>query len=79
MLFDTTIYIKGIDSQGVLYSIADVLHKQMQFVVRRITLETNDGIFEGSIELKVYDIEDVKTICTQLQQLDNVTKAVRID
>lgn len=79
MLFDTTIYIKGIDSQGVLYSIADVLHKQMHFVVRRITLETNDGIFEGSIELKVYDIEDVKTICTQLQQLDNVTKAVRID
>lgn len=79
MLFDTTIYIKGIDSQGVLYSIADVLHKQMQFVVRRITLETNDGIFEGSIELKVYDIEDVKTICAQLQQLDNVTKAVRID
>lgn len=79
MLFDTTIYIKGIDSQGVLYSIADVLHKQMQFIVRRITLETNDGIFEGSIELKVYDIEDVKTICAQLQQLDNVTKAVRID
>lgn len=79
MLFDTTIYIKGIDSQGVLYSIADVLHKQMQFVVRRITLETNDGIFEGSIDIKVYDIEDVKTICTQLQQLDNVTKAVRID
>ena len=51
----------------------------MQFVVRRITLETNDGIFEGSIDIKVYDIEDVKTICTQLQQLDNVTKAVRID
>ncbi len=79
MLFDTTIYIKGIDSHGVLYSIADVLHKQMQFFVRRITLETKDGIFEGSIDMKVYDIEDVKNICTQLQQLDNVIKAVRID
>lgn len=77
--FDTTIYIKGVDSQGVLYSIADVLHKLNQFLIKRITLETNDGIFEGYIEMTVFDTDDVKHICEALKQIENVTKAVRID
>lgn len=79
MLFDTKIYIKGIDSRGVLYSIADVLHKQNAFVIKRITLETNDGIFEGSIDISVYDTEDVKAVCDSLKQIEQVTKAVRVD
>ncbi|HRF85334.1 MAG TPA: RelA/SpoT family protein [Alloprevotella sp.] len=77
--FDTTIYIKGVDSQGVLYSIADVLHKLNQFLIKKITLETNDGIFEGDIEMTVFDTDDVKHICEALKQIENVTKAVRID
>lgn len=79
MFFDTSIYIKGVDSQGVLYAIADVLHKQTQYLIKRITLETNDGIFEGSIDFSVFDNEDVKILCQQLKQIENVTKAVRID
>lgn len=79
LFFDTTIYIKGVDSQGVLYAIADVLHKQTQYVIKRITLETNDGIFEGSIDLAVFDTDDVKSLCQQLKQIEYVTKAVRID
>lgn len=77
--FDASIYIKGIDSQGVLYSIADVFHKQLQFPIRRIKLETNDGIFEGTIDISVYDTEDIKNICLQLQQIEDVTKAYRVD
>ena len=78
-LFETTIYLKGMDSQGVLYAIADVLHKQHQFVIRRITLTTNDGIFEGSIDISVYDTNDVRTLCDSLMQLENVESAVRVD
>ncbi len=78
-LFETTIYLKGMDSQGVLYAIADVLHKQHQFIIRRITLTTNDGIFEGSIDISVYDTDDVRTLCDSLMQLENVESAVRID
>ena len=48
-LFDALIGIKGVDSQGVLYAIADVLRGMSQFTVKRITLETTDGIFEGKI------------------------------
>ena len=78
ILFSTSIGIKGVDSQGVLYAIADVLNKLSQFTVNRITLETIDGIFEGTIDVLVYDTEDVKLLCESLKQIENVTKAVRL-
>lgn len=79
ILFDTTIFVRGVDSRGVLYAIADMLHKQSNFLVKRITLETRDGIFEGSLDIALHDTEDVKNICHLLTQIENVTKAVRID
>ena len=77
-LFDALIGIKGVDSQGVLYAIADVLRGMSQFTVKRITLETTDGIFEGKIQVTVHDTEDVKRICDALKKIENVLKAVRL-
>ena len=78
LLFDVVIEIRGVDSQNVLYSIADVLHKLTHFAVKRITLDTNDGIFEGHLTISVYDTEDVENVCQQLKQIENVTEAVRV-
>ena len=78
MLFDVKIEVRGVDSQGVLYAIADVLHKLTHFTVKRITLDTNDGIFDGQLTISVYDTNDVESICNQLKQIENVTEAVRV-
>lgn len=77
-LFDALIGIKGVDAQGVLYAIADVLRGMSQFTVKRITLETTDGIFEGKISVTVHDTDDVKLICDALKKIENVLKAVRL-
>ena len=77
--FVTTIYIKGIDAQGMLCSIADVIHKRLNISVKRITIGTEDGIFEGQIEVCVYDTSDVARICEDLRNIENVTSAIRID
>ncbi len=76
--FSARLHISGVDSQGVLYAIADVLHKQTDCPVSRITIETKDGIFSGTLDITVFDSEDVHTICHSLTQIENVTKAVRI-
>ena len=78
MLFDVQIEVRGVDSQGVLYAIADVLHKLTHFSVKHITIDTNDGIFDGQLTLSVYDTDDVSNICEQLSNIENVTKAVRV-
>ncbi len=78
MLFDVNIEIRGVDAQGVLYAIADVLHKLNHFAVKHITLNTNDGIFDGTITLSVYDTDDVENVCNRLKKIENVTEAVRV-
>lgn len=76
--FDVCIEIRGVDSKGVLYAIADVLHKQNRFIVKRITIDTNDGIFNGSLILSLFDTEDVTIVCESLKEIENVTEAIRI-
>ncbi len=78
MLFDVNIEIRGVDAQGVLYAIAEVLHKLNHFTVKHITLKTNDGIFDGTLTLSVYDTEDVENVCNRLKTIENVTEAVRV-
>ena len=77
-LFDALIGIKGVDAQGVLYAIADVLRGMSQFTVKRITLATTDGIFEGKLQGTVHDTEDGKLVCDALKKIENVLKAVRL-
>lgn len=77
-LHDVKIQLRGIDSQNVLYSIAEVLHTLMHFNVKRIQLDTDDGIFEGYMIISVYDTADVVTVCDKLRALENVEEAVRV-
>lgn len=71
--------IKGVDSKGVLYSIADALHTDLECQINRITIETHDGIFNGTLDVTVCDTADVERICKTLKSIKNVTLAVRIE
>ena len=77
-LFDVAIRLRGVDAQGVLHAIADVLQRLSRFTVKRITLDTNDGIFEGQMIISVFDTADVTTVCNELMQIEHVTEAVRV-
>ena len=45
------IYIKGIDSMGLLNEVTQVISRQLNVNIRKLTIETEDGIFEGKIQL----------------------------
>lgn len=77
--FTCTIYIKGIDMQGMLCQIADVIHAQLNFEITRISLETKDGIFEGTLVIRLHDTDDVRDVCNALKRVQNVIKAVRVN
>ena len=73
------IYIKGIDSIGLLNEITLIISKQLNVNMRKVNIETNDGIFEGKIQLWVHDVEDVKTICNNLRKVQNIKQVTRIE
>ena len=73
------LYIKGIDSIGLLNEITQVISRQLDVNIRKLDVETNDGIFEGKIQLYVHDVDDVKTICNNLLKISNVKSATRVE
>lgn len=73
------IYVKGIDSVGLLNEITQVISRQLNVNIRKLAIETNDGIFEGKIQLYVHDVEDVKQICDNLLKVNNVKFVTRVE
>ena len=77
--FLVTIYIKGIDCMGLLNEVTQIISRQLNVNIRKLTIETNDGIFEGRIQLYVHDVDDVRTICNNLKQVQNIKQVTRIE
>ena len=73
------IYIKGIDSMGLLNEVTQVISRQLNVNIRKLTIETEDGIFEGTIQLWVHDVDDVKTICNNLKKIQNIKQVSRVE
>lgn len=76
--FPVNIYIKGVDEDGVLFSIAELFHNRLNAAIRRLTMESNGGIFEGTIEVLVYDTDDIKTIIDALTDMRNIDETYRL-
>ena len=79
LLFPSTIKISGIDNLGILRGITDILSGELNINIRKLTINTQDGIFNGEIQLEVHDVADVKTICQKLKHMDGVEEVMRID
>ena len=77
--FLVTIYIKGIDCMGLLNDVTQVISRQLNVNMRKLTIETIDGIFEGRIQLYVHDVADVRAICDNLKQIKNIKQVTRIE
>ena len=77
--FLVNIYIKGIDAMGLLNEVTQVISRQLNVNIRKLSIETTDGIFEGNIQLYVHDVDDVKTICYNLKQIQNIKQVTRVE
>lgn len=73
------IYLKGIDCVGLLNEVTQVISRQLNVNIRKLNIETDDGIFEGKIQLWVHDAEDVRSICNNLKKIQNIKQVTRVE
>ena len=71
--------IKGIDRKGMNFDVAKVITDELDINIHRVTVTADEGIFEGSIELRVRDRSDVKLIMDRLKKVDGIQEVMRIN
>ena len=78
MLFDATIEIRGIDRKGMLHDLAEVISGELDVNIHKITVSSDEGIFDGLIKLRVHDRNEVKNIMEQLKKIDGLKEVQQI-
>ena len=78
MFFDATIEIEGIDRKGLLLDVSRVISDQLNVNIHKLTISSDNGIFDGSIEIRIHDRDDVKVIMDKLKTIDGLQDVQRI-
>jgi GTP pyrophosphokinase len=78
-LYDIPIHVEGIDAPGMLMSIAQAMGEFPHFVLKAIHLDTDDGIFTGTLTIALTSSADVARVCNRLMHIEQVAKANRVD
>lgn len=76
--FRTNVRLEGIDRQGILMEIIQVLSQNMQLDLRKLDIEADDGVFHCDLAIKVSDTREVTDICSKLKQIKGVKRAARV-
>jgi len=78
-IFPAVIEIKGIDTVGVLSKIFKIISDEHDVNIQKVSMETNDGIFSGTMTLYVRDVEDVNNLCMNILKVPEVQSVKRVD
>ena len=71
--------LKGTDRIGMINDITILTSKVMGVNIRRFNIGTEDGIFEGFIDLYVHDIAVLEKLIQRLQQIPGITSVAKTD
>ncbi|MBQ8713189.1 MAG: bifunctional (p)ppGpp synthetase/guanosine-3',5'-bis(diphosphate) 3'-pyrophosphohydrolase [Prevotella sp.] len=78
LYFIATIRLGGIDRVGLLNEITQVISSQMSVNIRNLNITCEDGLFDGTLELRVHDRADVKEIMNNLKQVTDLKEISEI-
>lgn len=64
--------ITGTDRMGLVNDVTKVISSELKVNMRSITIETNDGVFEGDILLFVHDTEQLESVINKLKRVKGI-------
>jgi len=79
LTFLTGLHIIGIDDVGLINNITKVISGDFKVNMRSITVDTDNGIFDGSIMIFVNDKEHLDNLIKNLLEVKGVTGVTRFD
>lgn len=77
--FLTGFKINGIDGLGLINKMTKIISEDYNVNIRSISIESEEGVFEGVVKLYVMDIDQLDTLINNIRKLDGVINIQRID
>jgi GTP pyrophosphokinase len=73
-----SISLSGIDKIGIVNRITELISKDLQVNMRSIYFNSTDGVFDGRIDLYLYNTYDLDKLITDLKKINGVNKVIRV-
>ena len=77
--FQATLKITGNDDIGIVTNISHVISKDMKVKMRSISINSNEGTFEGTVTVFVHNTGDLDMLIKKIKDVKGVFDVVRID
>lgn len=77
--FQASIRIQGIDTIGILNTISEVISKELETNMRSVSMESNKGLFKGTIKVFVKDTKHLEMVIHRLEKIKGVLKVNRAE
>jgi GTP pyrophosphokinase len=77
--FLTGLKIIGMDDVGIVNKITNIISGDLKLNISALTIESKEGLFEGSIKLFVHDKEELDELVTRLKGLNGIHMVDRFD
>ena len=79
LAFLAGIQITGVDDVGVVNTITKVISNELKVNMRSISIDSNEGLFEGTIMLFVHNTDHLDKLMIKLEKIAGILKITRID
>nr|MBC7613072.1 bifunctional (p)ppGpp synthetase/guanosine-3',5'-bis(diphosphate) 3'-pyrophosphohydrolase [Pseudopedobacter sp.] len=79
LAFLTGLKITGIDEVGLINNLTQVISTDFKVNMRSITVDTEDGIFKGTIMIYVNDTQHLDNLIKKIKEVKGITNVSRFD
>jgi GTP pyrophosphokinase len=74
-----TIRVTGVDEMGILNRISEVISNDLKVNIRSVSVDSNDGLFEGSFTLLVKDTSHLEILIKRLTKIKGILGVSRLE
>lgn len=74
---EATLRLIGHDDIGIVHNITDIISKQQKVNMKSISFKAHDGVFEGIIQVLVYDKEHLEQLISKFELVEGVKSVER--
>ena len=71
--------LKGTDRVGMMNDVTRIISSELKVNMRSVSIESENGIFDGSIQLYVHDTKHLDILTKKLENIEGIEEVARFD